>query len=382
MRLLRLCLTGNEPRQRYLFQSLEQAAQVKAVVPFDDIDPLTKIFAGVLSFGWPRVEWWENFQMHPLVNRRRRKVLARGMRSISEDIDALLMWGSWFKPFAKTASFAVPFYTYIDQSRSLTYLPGEYRGSSRNKRSHQLQLSTYEAAEAVLCMSEWARTQTLESHTSLSPEKVIAVGWGPCGVDLSDEDLINPEREPIVLHVSNDFYRKGIDFLVETAAVVRRAIPRVRFVVIGRDNAGTTPTPTSGVEYLGRVSDKTLLADYFRRASVFFLPHRFDRSPHVLVEAMSAGLPLVASAQGGAIEIIRDRGTGYLCRVGAVHEYAEAIVELIRKPDLRQSIGKRSQALMRSYYTWPAIAERIVDIMRGNARIVSGHRRHAGPHLA
>jgi hypothetical protein len=35
---LRLCLTGNEPRQRYLFQALAEIARVEAVVPFDEID--------------------------------------------------------------------------------------------------------------------------------------------------------------------------------------------------------------------------------------------------------------------------------------------------------------------------------------------------------
>jgi len=144
---LRLCLAGNEPRQRYLFQSLAEITHVEAIVPFDQIDPLTKYAAAALSFAWPRVEWWENFHMHPLMQRRRRTVLGRGVAPLSSKIDALLMWGSLFQPFARSASYAVPCYTYIDQSFVLTNLPGERRGRfSRRKKSHALQARTYEAA--------------------------------------------------------------------------------------------------------------------------------------------------------------------------------------------------------------------------------------------
>jgi len=368
---LKLCLTGNEPRQRYLFDALAAVARVEAVVPFDQIDPVTKYAAAALSFAWPRTEWWENFHMHPLLQRRRRNVLARGVQPLSSQLDALLMWGSLFQPFVPSDPFAVPFYTYIDESFSQTNMPEKWQARfSRRKKSHELQARTYDAAEAVLCMSDWARGQTLDSYRSLPSSKVIAVGWGPCGVDLSREDLSNVERDPIVLHVSNDFYRKGLDYLIDTATKVRRAIPTARFVVIGKDNGGAAPPCTAEVEFLGRISDKQSLAEHFRHACLFFLPHRFDRSPHVLVEAMSAALPLVASAQGGALELIRGHGTGYLCEVGATDQYAEAIVTLLRDAALRHSIGARSLARMKEYYAWPAIATRIVNIMSSNKRVL------------
>lgn len=358
---LSLALTGNEPRQRYLFETLESLAHVAALVSFDDIDPLTRYLAAALSFAWPRSEWWENYHMHPLVQRRRRHVLARELSHVPERIDALLMWGSWFQPFRDTSP-RVPTFHYIDQSRSLHNLPGERVGRfSRRKRSHELQAKTYEAAARVFCMSEWAREQTLESH-KLDPLKVTAVGWGPCAVDLSGEDLEHTARKPLVLHISNDFHRKGIDFLLATAERVCTAVPDAHFVVIGRDARGANPPQSSRrVSFLGRISDRQVLSSYFRQASVFFLPHRFDRSPHVLVEAMSAALPLVASEQGGAIELIRDQGTGFLRRAGDVPGYADAIIEILRDHDLRRTLGRRAQTLVRTRYNWPAISKQIVS---------------------
>ena len=359
----RLVLTGNEPRQRYLFDALARKADVCAEVAFDDIDILTKFSAAALSFARPRSEWWGNYQMHPLIQRRRQRVLARQVRRTGAQADVLVMWGSWFRPFRHDAPGAIPYLNYIDQSRSLEPLPGEAAERfSRRRKSHVLQATTYDGALAVLCMSEWARCQTLESHR-LPPEKVLAVGWGPCAVDLSHEDNTVAPREPMILHVSNDFRRKGVDHLIETAARVRAAVPRARFVVIGRDSSGLSLRSERNVEVLGPIYNQAVLESYFRRASLFFLPHRFDRSPHVLVEAMSAALPLVASAQGGAVELISGTGAGVLCPPGNIDEYADAIIDLLRDETRRADMGRRALDLMRKRYNWSAVADQMLQVI-------------------
>lgn len=359
-----LVLTGNEPRQRYLFDTLARIGDVKGEVAFDDIDPLTKLTAAALSFARPRSEWWGNYQMHPLVQRRRQRVLASQLRSVTARADALVMWGSWFPPFASGDRFAIPFVNYIDQSRSLQRLPGEEPARfSRRQKSHAMQAITYANSLAVLCMSRWAREQTLEAHR-LPDDKVINIGWGPCGVDLSAEDLSGSPREPIVLHVSNDFHRKGVDWLIDTAARVRTAVPAARFVVIGRDSSGLALRPESNVEVLGPIYDKSRLMDYFRRASLFFLPHRFDRSPHVLVEAMSAGLPVVTSEQGGPIELVEGRDTGILCSPGDIAGYADAVIALLTDEKLRTTMGQNAVALMRARYNWTSVGRRLVEVIQ------------------
>jgi glycosyltransferase involved in cell wall biosynthesis len=357
---MKLVLSGNEPRQEYLFAELRRMVDVVGEVPFDHIDPVTKYLAAALSYASPREEWWGNYHMHPLVQRRRRKVLNRGMQRLRESPDALLMWGSWFNPHSG-ARGGVRFFNYIDQSRSLQPLPEERPAKfSRRRRSYELQVDTYRDSSGILCMSEWCRNQTLEAHPAVDTRKVITVGWGPCGVDLSGEDLPEEKREPIVLHVSNDFYRKGVDFILETAPKVRRAVPNARFLVIGKDSSGMALTPVEGVEVTGPIRDKKALSDYFRRASVFFLPHRFDRSPHVLAEAMSAGLPIVTSAQGGPIEVTQGTGVGFLHPIGDTDGYAESLIHILRDPQLRAAMGSKARALMSSRYNWKSVAARIL----------------------
>jgi len=363
---LTLCLTGNEPRQTPLFTELGRLARAVVELPFDEIDPLTKGVAAALSYARPRSEWWGNYQMHPLVQARRRRVLqralARALPTLPAPPDALIMWGSWFHPGAADAARRpLPFFTYIDQSRSRTPLPEEPPASRRRHvQSHALQAATYRDAAGILCMSEWARGQTLDAHgDTLDPHRVHVVGWGPVAVDLSLETIDPRRREPIVLHVSNDFRRKGVDFLLAVADRMAARAPEVRFVVIGRDKSGLPMPERSNVMVLGPIYDRNALADWFRRASVFFLPHRFDRSPHVLVEAMSAGLPLVVSAQGGALELTEGTGAGIAVPVGDIDGYVAALLRFVRDPIAREAAGSAGKRLMARRYNWPAIASRI-----------------------
>lgn len=355
---------------------LSQLAQAVIEVGFDEIDRMTKYAAAALSYDRSRFDWWTGYQMHPLVQRRRRVVLQRALRSHASKVDALLMWGSWFHPFGNSSTFQLPYFNYIDQSCSLNPEPDEPSAPERlRRRSHALQAETYRDSSGVLCWSEWARAQTLRSH-AISEEKIHVVGWGPCGVDLSAENMPLTKREPLVLHVSNNFYRKGVDFLLETARIVGETEPNARFVVVGKDCAAMRLEDTWNVTFVGPLGDADALAEYFRRASVFFLPHRFDRSPHVLVEAMSAGLPVVTSFQGGSVELVRGNGAGECVPVGDVGAYARAIVSLLRDPDARHQIGERGRTAVRRTYNWRSVAARIVDVVTGTMQRV-GAQAHS-----
>jgi glycosyltransferase involved in cell wall biosynthesis len=308
-------------------------------------------------------------------------VLARKMAAVPAPLDCMVMWGSWFSPRTGDAgAHPLPFVNYIDQSRSLDRLPGESPARLvRRGKSHALQSDCYRDSTAVLCMSRWAERQTLEAHPKLSTAKVRAIGWGPCGVDLSGESIADEQREPIVLHVSNDFHRKGVDYLIETAKLVGAEIPAVKFIVIGRDSGSGQYSPGPHVSFLGPIYDRQQLASWFRRASVFFLPHRFDRSPHVLVEAMSAGLPLVASHQGGAVELLDGTGVGFSCEPGNVRGYADAILRLLREPKTRQECGRRARQLQAGHYTWRGVAQRMLDEISARLSPARGaERAHAG----
>lgn len=359
---MRLALTSNEPRSRYLFEELRRQAEVVAEVNFENIDVGTKALAALLSFKPRRRQWYQSYQMHPLVQRRRRRVLRRELAAKPDAADALLMWGSWFDPRDSNGPPSSPFFNYIDQSLAITPVLGEPPAPRFGReKAHRLQAATYAASSGILCMSEWARAQTLLAHT-IDPSKVSVIGWGPCGIDLSAEDIPWSSREKLVIHVSNDYRRKGVDFLLRVAENVEAVDPAVRFVVIGRDASGMVVSDTSNVQFVGQVSDRGRLTDYFRRACAFFLPYRFDRSPHVLVESMSAGLPFVSSAQGGAVELAA-AGAGFAVPIGDVPAYTTALLSLTGDFERAAKLGQKGRQLVQSHYSWPAVATKAIALM-------------------
>lgn len=360
--MAKLLFTANDKRATSLASALRELGHELVEVPFDDIDRVTKLRAGALSFSSPRMEWWQNYQTHPLVQARRADVFRRNAQAHADTSDGIVMWGSWFAPVLhRSDGSAVPYVYYIDQSRSVTPDPLELKPRfPRPRGGNRRQREGYLGSAGVFCMSRWAVEQTARAHPGLPPSLVRWAGWGPCAFDLSAEPLEERTGPPVVLHVGNDFYRKGVDFLVQVARRVRAEIPDVRFIVVGRDQSDY-PVDLSEVEYLGLLSDREQLKQLFRSASLFFLPNRFDRSPHVLVEAMSAGTPVVVSQQGGPGELVTNYDVGAGAAVGDIAGYANAILSLLRDGERRRRQGLEGKRLAASTFSWKEIAERVTS---------------------
>ena len=350
---MRLLLASNDLRSRHLFDELAKHVDVAGTVNFDHIAPGTRLAAGLLSWRPARADWYRAFQMHPRLQRGRSRVLQQQL-GLYHFVDAMLMWSSYCRP-----PKGIPAFYYFDESWAPQHgLPW----SPWRQASFRDQAETYRDAKALFCMSEWARDQIIAWHRDCAG-KTHVVGWGPCGIDLPAEEIPESARRPLVLHVSSDPERKGVDYLIDTAKIVRHHMPDAQFVVIGDMKSFDVGRAEGHVLFIGPIADKEVLAHRFRQASVFFLPHRYGRSPHVAVEAMSAGLPIIASHQGGVIELVDGQDIGFLVGVGDVGGYALAIEALLRNPERRASMGARARDLMRREYTWPVVAGKIVAVI-------------------
>ncbi|GGY15627.1 glycosyltransferase family 4 protein [Paludibacterium paludis] len=84
----------------------------------------------------------------------------------------------------------------------------------------------------------------------------------------------------------------------------------------------------------------------------------------VAVEAMATGLPVVASAHGGILEIVRDGETGWLCEPGSVPELSARLNDLLASPARRAEFGAAGERVYRDCFSVPAMMQGFVKLYR------------------
>ena len=98
------------------------------------------------------------------------------------------------------------------------------------------------------------------------------------------------------------------------------------------------------VHFLGRTRDPY---PYYRAASVFALPSRFEGTPNALLEAMSCGLPaIVSDGSGGPLDYVTDGETGLVARTGDIDALSAALVRVMADDDLRTHLGAAARERM------------------------------------
>jgi glycosyltransferase involved in cell wall biosynthesis len=100
--------------------------------------------------------------------------------------------------------------------------------------------------------------------------------------------------------------------------------------------------------FLGWRDDVSAL---MRAADFFVMPSRWEGMPNAVLEAMAAGLPVIATQAEGSTELVRNGETGRLVSIDDENELASAIVELSRDPKLRAAWGERGQAIARTEFS-------------------------------
>ena len=143
-----------------------------------------------------------------------------------------------------------------------------------------------------------------------------------------------------VLYVGNLGRNKGVHLLVGAMPRVLRAVPSASLYVVGkgpqRDNLAKLADKlgiSSSVHFEGAKEDAAELVSEYLSAAVLVLPSSSEMFGLVLAEALSLGVPVVATKTVGALSIVREDETGTLVEVGDVGSLADAIAWTISNPE-------------------------------------------------
>lgn len=103
------------------------------------------------------------------------------------------------------------------------------------------------------------------------------------------------------------------------------------------------------VRSLGEIESDYRLKQIYSAADLFILPSLEDNLPNTMMEAMSCGTPVIGFAVGGIPDLVEDQVTGRTVPVGETQKLAEAILNCIFDPALRQQMGQQSRQVMEQY---------------------------------
>jgi len=198
----------------------------------------------------------------------------------------------------------------------------------------------------------------------LNPDDIEVIGNGV------DENLFYPiqnkTNEKYILYTGRLSYRKGLVDFIECGISVCSRYPDVNFKLTGK---GPLFDKLKGIiqesgfqdrfEFLGHV-EKSKLIELYQNATIFVLPSHYEGLPTTLLEAMSCGLPVVATAVSGNLDVIESGKNGILVPIKSPDRMAEAVSFLLDNEKLRTEFGIAARKTIEQKFTWSAISDKIL----------------------
>jgi L-malate glycosyltransferase len=244
----------------------------------------------------------------------------------------------------------------------------------RARLYNQLDLWSLRVAAKVITVSEPFRRQL--QRRGVAAERIeivhnaIRPDWGARNPEnaarLRAEMNIAP-NQPVILSVGRLSREKDHATLLETMSLLPKRFA-ARLVIVGE--GPERPRIEKKIASLGIGSAVTLTGQqtsaepYYGIANIAVLSSLSEGSPNALLEAMAAGLPVVATDVGGVPEIAVHDDTALLVQPGDPGELAESMGRLIREPRLASRLAARARQIVQERFAPEQRTRRLVEIYR------------------
>jgi glycosyltransferase involved in cell wall biosynthesis len=236
------------------------------------------------------------------------------------------------------------------------------------------------AADVLVGVSE-AVSAMLREHARMTPVLTVRNGVPPAG------QRTRPRGGFVVGTVGYVSRTKGTDIFLSAAERALRERPQLRFEHVGPQRLWGDDTFDTAIEQTAAASPlresltllgRATVGDALARWSVFVLASRAEGFPLATLEAMAAGLPVVATAVGGVPEQVRHLETGILVAPERPAEIADWIIRLHDDDALRARIGDAARSHVLASFTLEAQAEALEGAYDLAVRRAAARRRLRG----
>jgi glycosyltransferase involved in cell wall biosynthesis len=277
--------------------------------------------------------------------------LARAIRSDRLDVVHAFLYIA--TAYAYLALLIVPRVALVSSARNCKPEPHPLRRAIMRR--------AFRRSRAVICNSrEMARFAV--DYYQAPPERVRVVYNGV------DHERFAIRRKasdragaaPIVGTVGRVEKQKNLDVFLDAAACLREAAPGARFEIVGDGSErprlqtrAESMRMVDAVRFRGNSDD---VAGFLGELDQFWLTSDWEGTPNVVLEAMAAGVPVIATKVGGTAEIVEHGRTGILVERGDARAICAAALDLVRDAGKAREVGERARAAVRERFSLERMA--------------------------
>jgi glycosyltransferase involved in cell wall biosynthesis len=309
------------PEKKMFYQLSDKVHRKDIVLNFDDLDTMP-LFKKMIYY-WIKQRKYKRMLTQYLMELRPDITVSITRR----EINFLTKIKDGSKKIAEI-HFARTYYRQLN----LSFLPKRVNKWISKIWMNNLIRSLKQLDRFIVLTNEDKQNWTELDNVSVIPNFVTSVS-----MDKSD---CNMKR---VIAVGRYSWQKGFDMLISAWQIVYQSHPEWLLDIYGDGDSDTYQTIADNLGLSSVIHCNHAIRDIYHeyvKSSIFVLCSRFEGLPLVLIEAMGAGIPVVAfSCPCGPRDLIRNGYNGLLVENGNVNELADKIITLIENEDLRYHMG-------------------------------------------
>jgi glycosyltransferase involved in cell wall biosynthesis len=248
-----------------------------------------------------------------------------------------------------------PHFLYTDHTAlaNLSY-PGFDKKDMPVERWIECEKDIYRNATVSFTMSANIAKSIVDEYDR-EAKNVVCVYCGANAIVPEDEPFDDKRYAQLnILFVGVEWERKGGPVLVEAFELVRRQFPEATLTIVGC----SPKINVANCTVVGRIPLAEVSA-YFKQASVFCMPTRFEPFGIVFLEAMAHKLPIVATNIGAIPELVVEGKNGYTIEPNDPQKLADKLIELLGSPEKCKTFGAHGHQHMWNKYTWDKTGARL-----------------------
>ena len=230
-------------------------------------------------------------------------------------------------------------------------------------------------AEKILVRFPYDKIITVSNETKKSLIKYygvqknrVSVVYAGVDLELIDSVKVNEKYENTIIFVGRLVPHKHVDHLLKVVKSLKKDIPNIKLIVVGNGAEKENLIKLTkefeigdNVKFLHDL-DYTELISEMKKSNVLALPSTREGFGMVLAEANACGIPVVAYASGGVVEVVEDGVNGFLVEPFDLENLEIEMKSLLKNSSKRNNLGENGRKLVEKSFIWNKIVKDILNV--------------------